>query len=468
MLLPETKEREYRFKLALRMGLPIFFLILIFVSNTLINFYESIQPSFYFISILLLVFSIYFIFFLIYNGFEVRITENVTKTFTREYLHKYLQKKLKIHDKYTLILLSVDNLHAINKRFGLKNGDKVLYEVAQYIGTYLKNKNISNFPMGHIKGGDFLIGLEGDKEHFNTILELLCLKSTEFKVDDIEVSLSGAITDTSYSNNLDFMIENLFELQKENQMKKINGDREEINPNDLESYVINAINTKSVSIMIQNIYENNEISLKECFVKLKNSNGKILHPKSYMKAVNKLGLTAEYDYLVLEKSLLYCKDDEKVSISIIVSPSSLRNNSFLTKTKNLLDNNEEMKNRIIFMTTEMEYYSSIDRYNSILQSLRREGVKIAVDRLGSLHTSFLYMRDLDIDIVRFDTFYTKDLNNKKHKEMIEGLNNTAHILGLKTWVKMVENTEIKDYIKEINIDYLQGKELAELEKIHED
>ena len=47
MLLPEKKEREYRFKLALRMGLPIFGLILVLVFTTLINNYESLSISFY-------------------------------------------------------------------------------------------------------------------------------------------------------------------------------------------------------------------------------------------------------------------------------------------------------------------------------------------------------------------------------------------------------------------------------------
>ncbi|MDQ7060582.1 MAG: diguanylate cyclase [Sulfurimonas sp.] len=131
------------------------------MSSTLINTYESLQPSFYILSLLLLVFSIYFIFFLIYKGFDEPITERVSKTFTREYLYKYL--KIKIKKDYTLMLLSIDNLHNINTRYGIKNGDKVLRDVVLYMSEYFKDKNIVNFPMGHIKGGDFIIGLEGKK-----------------------------------------------------------------------------------------------------------------------------------------------------------------------------------------------------------------------------------------------------------------------------------------------------------------
>ena len=468
MLLPQTKEREYRFKLALRMGLPIFLLLLVFVSNTLFNSYKTLEPSFYFTATLLLVFSIYFIFFLIYNGFDVKITDSVSKTFSKEYLYTYLNKEIVNNEVYTLVLLSVDNLNSVNTRYGIKNGDKVLYEVAQYLAKYLIDKKITNFPMGHIKGGDFVIGLPGNKENFKTTIELLCLKSNEFKVDDIEVSISGAITDTLYSNSLDYMIENLFELQLENRNKKTIRDTEKISPNDLESYVIGAISNQSVSIMSQNVYENESEAIEEYFVRLKNTQGKVLHPKSYMKVINKLGLTAEYDYLVLEKILLHCANKTDSILSMTISPTSLRNHNFLVKTKNLLDENIHLKNRLIFMTSEVTYYSHIERYNATLQSLRREGVKIGIDRLGSLHTSFLYLRDLDIDIVRYDSFYTKDINNKKNKYMLQGLNTTADNFGVKTWLKLVENEDILEFAKVIEVDYTQGNALSKLKKIYED
>lgn len=468
MLLPETKEREYRFRLALRMGLPIFALILALISSTFITTYQSLQPSFYISSILLLVFSIYFILFLIYKGFDKRITEPISKTFTRDYLYKYLKKDIHIQKDYTLILISIENLHDINKRYGIKNGDKVLYEVAKYIGKYLQENKIDNFPMGQIKGGDFVIGLKGLKEEYSSILEILYLKSSEFKIDDIEVNINGAIVDTKFSNNLDHMVESLFELVEQNRNKKTVSRFEEINPSDLESYVIDAVISQSVVIMTQDIYEGDEVTIKECFIKLKTQDGKFLHPKNYMKVVNRLGLTVEYDFMVLHKCVLNYKPQENVSFAINIAPTSLRNNNFIKKAKKLLVDNPQINQKIIFILSEVEYYSFLDRYNTILKSLKRFGVRIAIDRLGSQHSSFLYLRDLDIDMVRFDSFYTRDIENEKHNSIVEGLNVMAHSRGVKTWMKMVENQDIKEFAKKINVDYMQGKELAQLNKIYED
>ena len=467
MLLPQTKEREYRFRLALRIGVPIFAIFLTLISNTLITTSESLNAIFYFEAILLLAFSVYFIFYIIYSSFDVKITDEVTKTFTREYLYKYLNKEISKNKNYTLILISVDNISDINKLYGIKNGDKVLQKTAIWIGSYLKEKNIDNFPLGHIKGGDFILGLSGKKNQYKSILELMCLKSDDFKVDKIEINISSSITDLSFSNQLDYLIENLFELRDKNKNLKLHSNDEEINPNQLESFVINAIKNKSFILSTQDVFQGDEPVIKECFIRLKTTQNKILYQKDYMKVINKLGLMLEYDLMILERSVNSCMQETNEIIALTISPTSLRNNFFIAKIKDILNNNISIKNRIMFILSESEYYSHIDKYNEKLKSLRNMGVLITIDKLGSLHTSFLYLRDLDIDIVRFDSFYTKETQKRKLNSIIDGFNVMAHKKTVKTWVKMIENEEIKVLSQEIGIDYLQGKYLAPLEKVYE-
>ncbi|MCW9025991.1 MAG: GGDEF domain-containing protein, partial [Thiovulaceae bacterium] len=341
MQLPEIKEREYRFRLALRMGLPIFALMFALIFHTVITTYDTLNSVFYFEAVIVLTFGIYFIFYLIYSGFESKITDDVSKVFTRTYLFKYLKKDLQSYKDYTLILISVDNLNDINNRYGIKSGDKVLYEVALWIGKYLKKNNITNFPIGHVKGGDFILGLKGSSNKYESMLDLMCLKADEFNIDDIEVNILGAINDTSFSNDLDYMIENLFEIKELNKHKKqdIKFYDEDIKPNELENYIISAIKERRLILMKQDIYNENKVIMKECFVKLKRPDGKHIHQKSYMKILNKLRLMSDYDYMVLEQSIKKCTIESDITFAINISPTSLRNYNFLFKIKNLLENN---------------------------------------------------------------------------------------------------------------------------------
>ena len=469
MLLPETIEREYRFKLALRMGLPIFGLVFALILHTFISSQENLNSSFYIGSIVVLAFSIYFIFHLIYSGFDTKITDNISKVFTRDYLYKYLKKELNSNKDYTLILISCDNINEINNRYGIKSGDKVLYEIVIWINKYLKSEGISNFPIGHIKGGDFIIGLKGKSSEYRTILELMSLKSDEFKIDDIEVIISNAINDTSFSNDLEYMIENLFELQDLNKnQKKFLNENKDINPNELESYIINAIKQKSFIVMNQDVFnKDNRVVIKEYFVKLKALNSKTIHQKSYMKILDKLRLMPEYDYMVLEKSIQNCDVNGDYIFAINISPTSIRNYTFLTKVKELLLNNKHIKNRVMFILYEKEYYSHLDRYNEILKSLRLLGVKIVIDKVGANHSSFIYMRELEVDAIRMDGIYTKEIERSKYKNMLDGFILMAKSNDIKVWMKMIENKDNYNKIKSLNVDYFQGKYLAPLEKVYE-
>lgn len=458
MLLPQTKEREYRFKLALRMGLPIFALIVAFISHTLVTNYSSLQPAFYLEAILLLFFTIYFIFYLIYNGFTVKITDDVTKTFTREYLYKYLKSQIKSRKNYTLILVSVDNLNDINNLYGIKNGDKVLKEVGEWIAKYLKSEGIEGFPIGHLKGGDFILGFEGVQNDYKTALDLMCLKAAEFKVGDIEVKISGAITDTNYSTNLDYLVENLFEIQENVRDLK----DEKIDPNELESLVIRAIKEGSLAISSQDVIGKDE-NFQECFVKLKGYNGKYIFPKTFIKIINKLGLGVDFDLMVLEQIALVCNKQVKIAVNIF--PTSLRNEKFLSKVKEIMRDKKDM--HIIFVLYEMEYYAHTARYNSIINSLKEYNISIAIDRIASIHTSFLYLRELQVEYIRFDTYYSHYDKLEKNKSVIDGFNIIAHDKKIKSWIKNIEDEEGYDLVKELNIDCIQGRYLSEVEKFYE-
>jgi EAL domain-containing protein (putative c-di-GMP-specific phosphodiesterase class I)/GGDEF domain-containing protein len=465
MLLPQTKEREYRFRLALRMVLPIFALVIALIFHTFTTSQDTLSSSFYIESILVLVFSIYFIFYLIYKGFDTKITDNISKAFTREYMYDFLNKELQNSKEYTLLLVSIDNLYEINERYGIKNGDKVLYETVLWMAVYLKTKGIYNFPIGHIKGGDFIIGLKGNKSQYKTVMELMCLKSEEFKIDDIEVQISGAINDITFSNNLDYLVENLFELQSQKRDSKIIiGQENEMSPSDLEYFVINAIKRRDLTLITQDVFEKGNKILKECFIKLNAPDGKLIHQKNYMKILDKLRLMHEYDLMVLEKIVDICKKTDNENYALTISPTSMRNPVVLNRIKELFYKNECVKGRVTLLFSESEYFPKIDKFNSTLQQLRDLGIFICIDRLGSLHTSFLYLRDLNVDVVRFDTFYSRDIDENRSKYIISGFNTMAHEKGVKTWIKMVENESVVNMAEELKIDYVQGKYIASLEK----
>ncbi|WP_373071878.1 GGDEF domain-containing protein [Sulfurimonas sp.] len=451
------------------MGLPIFALMFALILHTFISTYENLNSAFYIESLIVLIFGIYFIFYLIYRGYQKKITDDVSKVFTRTYLYRYIKKELKSNKEYTLVLISLDNLNDINNRYGIKSGDKVLYEVGLWICKYLEDNNITNFPIGHVKGGDFILGLKGISSEFMTMIELMNLKADDLKIDDIEIKVQVAMNDTFFSNDLEYMVENLFEIKefKKNKTKDVKYIGEDIKPNELEQYVISAVRSKNFMLMKQDVYNGDKVVMRECFAKLKRPDGKYMHQKSYIKVLNRLRLMIDYDYMILEKSVENCIEESDVMLALSVSPTSIRNRSFFLKLKELIDLNPHIKNRIMFILSEKEYYSYAQRYSDILKNIRKLGVKITIDKMGSYQSSFLYFRELDVDAIRMDGIYTKDIEDQHYYNIVNGFSKMVKDSDTKIWMKMIETKQTLEKIKELDIDYTQGKYLSNLETIYE-
>lgn len=468
MLYSEEKEREIRFKLALRMGLPIFSLTLLLALIWLSKYYHPIPLSFFVTAFIILGIMIYFIFYLIYKGFDERITDPITRTFTREYLLSAFKKEI-ASSPYTIILVSIDNLHDINQRYSTVNGDKVLKQFAIWINGFLQEKGIEKVPIGHFKGGDFLIGLKGKKSQYTTLMELLCIKIENKMVDDIEIHISSAIIDTTLTNDIDQLITRLFELKQEVKAQKQDlMEDEEINPSELELSVIHAVKEKKFSMLFQKVTEQGSTVIVESSIKLYSRENKLIHQKSYIPVVNRLGLSREFDTLILEYLIdLCCKSDNSLIFALTLFPSTVRNHAFVEKAHILLSNNTAAKGRILFILGEQEYYSHTARYNDVLQSYRRMGVLITLDRLGIYQTTLLYLKELHIDIIRFDLHYGKKITDRGYQSILRGLNYSAHYLGVKTWIRMIENDEAKSIAESIGIDYIQGNIIGKIVSIEE-
>ncbi|MCJ7765813.1 MAG: GGDEF domain-containing protein, partial [Thiovulaceae bacterium] len=387
MLLPEEKERALRFKLALRIGLPIFLLFII-ASISLFSIDEGKISSYYIaLAISIFVVMIYFIFYLIYQGQQERITDPITHTFSREYLSSYLKKKIE-KNPYTILVVSVQNITDINSMYGVSKGDMVLYEVSHWVGGYLKEKGIDRVPIGHYKGSDFLIGLEGTKEQYLNLLDLMCLKFENKTIEEIEINFASAIIDTNYSRDLEQLTTRLFDLLEEKVLHKQASEEEEIDPTELESSVIHAVQMQSFSLMYQIVDEKGVASMIEASAKLINNDGKIIHQSKFMPVINRLGLTRTYDEIILEKVANACeKAPHHLIVALSISPSSVRNNIFFEKTAALLNSNEKARGRIMFVLSENEDYHDPKRYNKQLQAYKRLGIFIAIDNFGAFKSN---------------------------------------------------------------------------------
>lgn len=455
MTYTEQKEREHRFALALRMGLPIFFLSVITLFALLTRNYTTIS-SLIVLSIALLGIMIYFIFYLIYQSSHENITDSITHTFTPEYFFGLFKKAI-VKNNQTLVLISIENLSSINERYGVKNGDTTLQHTVLKIDNFFRDKKIDKLPLTRYKGGDFLIFLSGEKEEYFSLIELFLSKYENHVNNDIEVRLGTVMIDSRMGNEVELLVTRLYELQN-NRLSSEKEDNYSIN--ELESEIIKAVEKRNFSVGFWPVCCD-KYAVFDTTLKLIDSEGRFIHQSRYIPVLNRLNKIRQLESDALEYIASLC-DDSNRNMIISISPVTLRNPHFFEHALTLFERYPLARHKITLLFEEKEYCHQLGRFAVQISHYRKAGYKIALDRLGGHQTTLHYLKELEVDIVRFDPLYTRHIKEAGYQNIIQGLNLSAHLCGAKTWMSMIEDEYSDNLAQSLKINYRQGNYLGKI------
>jgi EAL domain-containing protein (putative c-di-GMP-specific phosphodiesterase class I)/GGDEF domain-containing protein len=449
MTYTEEKERSHRFALALRMGLPIFFLSSVTLFALFTQTYTTLT-SLVILSIALLGIMIYFIFYLIYQSSQENITDTVTHTFTPEYFFRLFEKSI-AKKTQTLVLISVENLWSINERYGIKNGDKALQSTVMKIDAFFRDKKIEKLPVGRYKGSDFLVFLPGEKEQNLPFIELFLSKYQNHINDEIEIRLEAVMIDSRSGNDVELLVSRLYELHND----RVSSEKEDVySINELENEINEALDEQRFSIGFWPVY-GDEDPVFDTTVKLIDSEGRFIHQSRYIPVLNRLNKMRRLESEVLEKIGALC-DERNRNFVVTISSVTLRNPHFFEHALTLFERYPHARYKITLIFEEKEYCHQLERFAHQIAHYRKAGYKIALDRLGGYHTTLLYLKELEVDLVRFDPLYTRHIKEAGYQNIIQGLNLSAHLCGAKTWMSMIEDGITDTVAQSLKINYRQG------------
>ncbi|WP_319432454.1 bifunctional diguanylate cyclase/phosphodiesterase [Mycobacterium sp. RTGN5] len=107
--------------------------------------------------------------------------------------------------------------------------------------------------------------------------------------------------------------------------------------------------------------------------------------------------------------------------------------------------------------TEDLFLDSTERTRSVLEQLRHNGIRIAIDDFGSGYSALSYLRDLPIDEVKLDrSFIAPILVDARAAAVVRAVVDLAHVLDLMVVVEGVEDAETAALVRELGCDIGQG------------
>jgi diguanylate cyclase (GGDEF)-like protein/PAS domain S-box-containing protein len=207
--------------------------------------------------------------------------------------------------------------------------------------------------------------------------------------------------------------------------------------------------------------ETGEISHYEALVRMFDETGNILLPGEFIEVAERFGMIDEINKVVVEKTTALLADitskGRDVNFAINLSGKMIGDEKSLEMLHRTISSTGVDPSRIIFEITETATVQDMDKAVKFIDNLKAIGCKFALDDFGVGFTSFLYLRELNVDFIKIDGSFIRKLNTNKNDQLfVKALSDIARGMGIKTVAEFVENEETMEMLKKFGVDYAQG------------
>ena len=209
----------------------------------------------------------------------------------------------------------------------------------------------------------------------------------------------------------------------------------------------------------------------ELLLRLRDENGRIVAPDSFITAAERYGITPSIDRWVIENAFrwLVSEADERERLamcSINLSGQSLGDDKFLPFVIDQFHKSGLDASKICFEITETAAVASFSQANRFIQALRELGCKFALDDFGTGLSSFGYLKHFPVDFLKIDgSFVGEILHDPIDREMVRSINEIGHLTGKQTIAEFAENAEIIEMLRNIGVDFAQGYGIAQPSRV---
>ena len=185
-------------------------------------------------------------------------------------------------------------------------------------------------------------------------------------------------------------------------------------------------------------------------------------PGEFISVAEATGQVVELDLWGLRKATRCAADwirngHMPVTISANLSPFHFRSSAIVDAVAEALAASGLPPHLLTLELTESAMIDDVAQVTVILEKLRRLGVRLALDDFGTGYSSLAYLRRLDVDIIKIDQSFVRDLERTPETRVIlDALVALAQGLGKKLVVEGIETETQADILRGLGCHYGQG------------
>ncbi len=200
----------------------------------------------------------------------------------------------------------------------------------------------------------------------------------------------------------------------------------------------------------------------EILLRLTGSDGSLISPGLFIPLAERHGLMNKVDYWVVDNTLKTLEAnplhvDKVAKVAINLSGITLGDEITLLKITQRLQSTPVPLEKICFEITETTAVTNLSAAKHFISTLRAIGCSFALDDFGAGMSSFTYLKNLDVDYVKIDGSFVRNIvHDPIDHATVTAINNIAHSMGKQTVAEFVVDTATTNVLKVLQVDYGQG------------
>ena len=197
----------------------------------------------------------------------------------------------------------------------------------------------------------------------------------------------------------------------------------------------------------------------------------ILPPNAFVPAAERYNLMNLIDRKIILETFSFINDNDEFDMghthySINLSGNSLSDKDFAGHVLEQAERFDINTRRICFEITETAAIKNLHHAKSLIKQLKAAGFQFALDDFGSGLSSFHYLKNLDVDYLKIDGSFVKEiLHDPIDREMVRSINEIGHLTGKRTIAEFAENEDIITMLRGMGVDYAQGYGVSEPKRV---
>ena len=376
-----------------------------------------------------------------------------------------------------LMFVDIDDFKKINDSIGLLFGD----ELVQEFGQYLKEFNSDDIIVGRFGSDVFVIaiynpcGTRSSDVIYRKIHERLRHPFTLTNKTEIMFTVSCGVaeypdagrTALEVVKNAEIVLYKAKERGKNGiQYFELDILNKFIKSVSVEKQLKEAIETGGFQLYFQPQYFSGDGRLRGCEALLRwpdpEGDGFITSPAEFIPIAEKNGAIIPIGNFVIKEALKTLNDWRNkyhipMILSINISAASLEKENFVENISHLIDMYGVNPQSIELEITESVFINCFEDVIDKIKTLRGLGMRVSLDDFGTGYSSLSYLRQLPIDTIKIDkSFIDNAVKDDSSSIIYESVIEMSQKLGFETVAEGVETKEQFNFLREKNIDIIQG------------